>query len=164
MDIHKCILIRKQHRQKRLDRAAKFGIIILAAQRSRQKYAGVAHLAERHLAKVEVASSNLVARSKKRDIDKVDVSFFARPLSLAHPKGFGAMQEIGYAEIRAGHLASRGNTHGIYFIKTPESKGLQKQPFNFGFAIICGFTLLQNQEVGKRNFLKIIRGLSQIFS
>ena len=26
-------------------------------------YAGVAHLAERHLAKVEVASSNLVARS-----------------------------------------------------------------------------------------------------
>ena len=28
--------------------------------------AGVAHLAERHLAKVEVASSNLVARSKTR--------------------------------------------------------------------------------------------------
>ena len=29
-------------------------------------YAGVAHLAERHLAKVEVASSNLVARSNVR--------------------------------------------------------------------------------------------------
>ena len=28
--------------------------------------AGVAHLAERHLAKVEVASSNLVARSKAK--------------------------------------------------------------------------------------------------
>ena len=28
--------------------------------------AGVAHLVERHLAKVEVASSSLVARSKKR--------------------------------------------------------------------------------------------------
>ena len=29
-------------------------------------YAGVAHLVERHLAKVEVASSSLVARSRKR--------------------------------------------------------------------------------------------------
>ena len=29
--------------------------------------AGVAHLVERHLAKVEVASSSLVTRSKKKD-------------------------------------------------------------------------------------------------
>ena len=29
--------------------------------------AGIAHLVERHLAKVEVASSSLVARSKKRN-------------------------------------------------------------------------------------------------
>ena len=29
-------------------------------------HAGIAHLVERHLAKVEVASSSLVARSKKR--------------------------------------------------------------------------------------------------
>ena len=32
--------------------------------------AGVAHLAERHLAKVEVASSNLVARSKARILSR----------------------------------------------------------------------------------------------
>ena len=32
-------------------------------QSKKSHYAGVAHLAERHLAKVEVASSNLVARS-----------------------------------------------------------------------------------------------------
>ena len=30
----------------------------------RVQFAGIAHLAERHLAKVEVASSNLVARSR----------------------------------------------------------------------------------------------------
>ncbi len=32
--------------------------------------AGVAHLAERHLAKVEVASSNLVARSKTKILSR----------------------------------------------------------------------------------------------
>jgi hypothetical protein len=37
--------------------------------------ASVAHLVERHLAKVEVASSSLVTRSKKKDTTKV-VSFF----------------------------------------------------------------------------------------
>ena len=31
------------------------------------QYAAVAHLVERHLAKVEVASSSLVARSKQRN-------------------------------------------------------------------------------------------------
>ena len=42
-----------------LTNAAMRGIIYLA-------FAGVAHLVERDLAKVEVASSSLVARSKKR--------------------------------------------------------------------------------------------------
>ena len=36
--------------------------------------AGVAHLVERHLAKVEVASSSLVFRSKK---DSTEVGFFS---------------------------------------------------------------------------------------
>ncbi len=39
-------------------------IIHPMGQPKKSRYAGVAHLAERHLAKVEVASSNLVARSK----------------------------------------------------------------------------------------------------
>ena len=43
-----------------LDIAENLGIITIVP-------AGVAHLAERHLAKVEVASSNLVARSKRKD-------------------------------------------------------------------------------------------------
>ena len=43
-----------------LTNAARRGIIYLA-------FAGVAHLVERDLAKVEVASSSLVARSKQRN-------------------------------------------------------------------------------------------------
>ena len=35
------------------------------------KYAGIAQLVERNLAKVEVASSSLVSRSKHRKIDTV---------------------------------------------------------------------------------------------
>ena len=39
------------------------------------QFAGIAHLAERHLAKVEVASANLVARSNSRQI-KRSAAFF----------------------------------------------------------------------------------------
>ena len=45
--------------------------------------AGLAHLVERHLAKVEVASSSLVARSIKKDIQS-DVLFSC----LSHGKKF----------------------------------------------------------------------------
>jgi len=83
---------------------------------------------------------------------------------LTSPRGNSVLRELGYAEIHAGHLASRLDTHGIYFIQTPKNKGRLLQSFNFGFAIVCGFTLLQNQKVRKTNFLKIMRGLSQIFS
>ena len=38
-------------------------------------FAGVAHLVERHLAKVEVASSSLVARSRKAPSEKMVLSF-----------------------------------------------------------------------------------------
>ncbi len=40
------------------------------------KYAAVAHLVERHLAKVEVASSSLVSRSKSKDTDVIRCFFF----------------------------------------------------------------------------------------
>ena len=47
--------------EKQLDKSVRSAIIILV-------HAGVAHLVERHLAKVEVASSSLVTRSKSRPI------------------------------------------------------------------------------------------------
>ena len=46
-------------------------------------FAGIAHLAERHLAKVEVASSNLVARSKsspESSLDGSGVFFISRQI------------------------------------------------------------------------------------
>jgi hypothetical protein len=42
-----------------------------AAPPSDMEYAGIAQLVERNLAKVEVASSSLVSRSKHRKIDPV---------------------------------------------------------------------------------------------
>ena len=42
------------------------------------KYAAVAHLVERHLAKVEVASSSLVSRSKSKDTDVIRCFSFIR--------------------------------------------------------------------------------------
>ena len=41
------------------------------------KYADVAHLVERHLAKVEVASSSLVIRSRKKEVIVSMTSFFS---------------------------------------------------------------------------------------
>ena len=61
--------------------------------------AGVAHLVERDLAKVEVASSSLVARSKITPSDRV-VFFFAF---------------IGRAEARTGHERSEKNMPGACF-------------------------------------------------
>ena len=51
--------------------------------------ASVAHLVERHLAKVEVASSSLVTRSKKEDMTYGHVFLFGfRPLCGLHPLEF----------------------------------------------------------------------------
>ena len=44
--------------------------------------AGIAHLVERHLAKVEVASSSLVARSKKERSASRQTSLFWNPVSF----------------------------------------------------------------------------------
>ena len=48
----------------------------------RHRSAGVAHPVERHLAKVEVASSSLVTRSRKRRTSKWMSFFFQRNKSL----------------------------------------------------------------------------------
>ena len=56
--------------------------------------AGVAHLAERHLAKVEVASSNLVARSRQTHL--------LRQVGFCHPGGsvYGAAPLCAYWMLR----------------------------------------------------------------
>ena len=46
------------------------------AEQTSPKYAAGAHLVERHLAKVEVASSSLVVRSKKRPLS-IDKGLFS---------------------------------------------------------------------------------------
>ena len=61
--------------------------------------AGVAHLVERDLAKVEVASSSLVARSKKKH----------------HPSGWCFFAFTGRAEARTGHERSERNMPGACF-------------------------------------------------
>ena len=53
----------------------KMSIINIVIRTKTTKYADVAHLVERHLAKVEVASSSLVIRSRKKDFTFVK-SFF----------------------------------------------------------------------------------------
>ena len=45
--------------------------------------AGVAHPVERHLAKVEVASSSLVTRSRKKKDIRSDVLLFSMKFALA---------------------------------------------------------------------------------
>ena len=73
-----------------LTNAAMRGIIYLA-------FAGVAHLVERDLAKVEVASSSLVARSKKKN----------------HPLGgFSFWNAAGRVELTASTSAKRGKSRG----------------------------------------------------
>ena len=43
------------------------------------QYAAVAHLVERHLAKVEVASSSLVSRSITKDVKSLGVFYIMAP-------------------------------------------------------------------------------------
>ncbi len=53
---------------------------MFVAERKALKNAGVAHLVERNLAKVEVASSSLVTRSKKQVIDLLFYFIFKKLL------------------------------------------------------------------------------------
>ena len=51
-------------------------LLLFGLNRSLFQLAGLAHLVERHLAKVEVASSSLVARSIKEEVIVYDSLFF----------------------------------------------------------------------------------------
>ena len=59
-----------------LDKSENCGIIYLVP------YAGIAHPVERHLAKVEVASSSLVARSKSKHLMMLAFSFINAEISI----------------------------------------------------------------------------------
>ena len=78
-----------------LTNAAMRGIIYLA-------FAGVAHLVERDLAKVEVASSSLVARSKKNTpSDRMGYSFWNAAGRVEHAASTGAQRVKSRGEGRA---------------------------------------------------------------
>ena len=77
--------------------------------------AGIAHLVERHLAKVEVASSSLVARSKRKSpSDRMGISFCAEaPVnSLPPPEAREARNKIrgeaGFLLMAGGHQRDAG--------------------------------------------------------
>ena len=75
--------------------------------------AGLAHLVERHLAKVEVASSSLVARSKRKSpSDRMGISFCAEaPVnSLPPPEAREARNKI---RGEAGFLLMAGGISGM---------------------------------------------------
>ena len=78
-----------------LTNAARRGIIYLA-------FAGVAHLVERDLAKVEVASSSLVARSKKNTpSDRMGYSFWNAAGRMGHAASTSAKRVKSRGEGRA---------------------------------------------------------------
>ena len=86
-----------------LTNTAMRGIIYLA-------FAGVAHLVERDLAKVEVASSSLVARSKKKNHPLGGFSFWnvAGRLELAASTGAKRVKSRGKGRAPANGSAIRG--------------------------------------------------------
>ena len=86
-----------------LTNAAMRGIIYLA-------FAGVAHLVERDLAKVEVASSSLVARSKKKNHPLGGFSFWnaAGRMELAASTGAKRVKSGGEGRVPANGSAIRG--------------------------------------------------------
>ena len=102
-----------------LTNAAMRGIIYLA-------FAGVAHLVERDLAKVEVASSSLVARSKKNTpSDRMGYSFWnaaAPENSLPRPARSAANRSVGdgVPDVPSARRCRAGNGFPRRF--TPRSK------------------------------------------
>ena len=91
-------------------------------------FAGLAHLAERHLAKVEVASSNLVTRSTKRSLDAICVQtpfFFTGstpPLSELLPESGGRRGKSGFRFC--------GCRFFISFFTKMAQNGMQDVPFS----------------------------------
>ena len=72
--------------------------LLLRKQSKHISYADVAHLVERHLAKVEVASSSLVIRSK----------------SKTHPSGCVFFVDSPNTKIKIAHFLSIGNAQTLY--------------------------------------------------
>ena len=95
------------------------------------KYAAVAHLVERHLAKVEVASSSLVSRSKSKDTDVIRCFSFIR--STLASSTFIKSEVRGVDAIRASSAALNQKKHRCIrcFLFYPN-----RQPL----LILCWFT------------------------
>ena len=119
-------------------------------------FAGVAHLVERDLAKVEVASSSLVARSRKAPSEKMVLSFFAdSPAnSLPRPARSALNQEVrqgscewrqpfvGCREASSSLVArSKNITPGGVFLREPRrspSPAPKRIPHPTGWGILFG--------------------------
>ena len=112
-----------------LTNAAMRGIIYLA-------FAGVAHLVERDLAKVEVASSSLVARSKKNTpSDRMGYSFWNVPRagwnSLPRPARSASNPEVkaGLLRMALPFVGCREASSSLVYFAPQSAKNKEKPPF-----------------------------------
>ena len=112
-----------------LTNAALRGIIYLA-------FAGVAHLVERDLAKVEVASSSLVARSKKNTpSDRMGYSFWNVPRaglnSLPRPARSASNPEVkaGLPRMALPFVGCREASSSLAYFAAQSAKNKEKPPF-----------------------------------
>ena len=112
-----------------LTNAAMRGIIYLA-------FAGVAHLVERDLAKVEVASSSLVARSKKNTpSDRMGYSFWNVPRaglnSLPRPARSASNPEVkaGLPRMALPFVGCRDASSSLVYFAAQSAKNKEKPSF-----------------------------------
>ena len=98
--------------------------------------AGVAHPVERHLAKVEVASSSLVARSIKSIVKAIDFSFYC--LILAPVMELVDMRDLG----------SRAKSVGV---RVPS--GAPKKLIPLGWAFLH-FSISKSKTIYDKNILR----------
>ena len=111
-----------------LTNAAMRGIIYLA-------FAGVAHLVERDLAKVEVASSSLVARSKKKNHPLGGFSFWNVPRagwnSLPRPARSASNPEVkaGLPRMALPFVGCREASSSLVYFAAQSAKNKEKPSF-----------------------------------
>ena len=120
-----------------LTNAAMRGIICLV-------FAGVAHLVERDLAKVEVASSSLVARSKKNTpSDRMGYSFWNVPRagwnSLPRPARSASNPEVkaGLPRMALPFVGCREASSNLVYFAAQSAKNKEKPPFGRFFFLEC---------------------------
>ena len=119
-----------------LTNAAMRGIIYLA-------FAGVAHLVERDLAKVEVASSSLVARSKKKNHPLGGFSFWNVPRagwnSLPRPARSASNPEVkaGLPRMALPFVGCREASSSLVYFAAQSAKNKETPSDRGGFFLEC---------------------------